>query len=225
VFAGTWLGYAGFYLCRKNFSVLMPLLSADLLFTKEDLANLIFFYSVAYAIGQFAFGVLADRFGAKVIVAGGMLVSALCNLLMSGATAFSFFLLLQCCNGLAQSCGWPGLVKITAAWFDPQRRGVLMAWWTTNYALGGVIATIIATALATGDVLPFLGWRRGAAGPALLLILVATVFLALVKERPSSEDSQERTGSPWVEVLRCPNIWSIAVCYFCLKLMRYAFLF
>ena len=115
VFAGTWLAYAGLYLCRKNFSVLMPLLTHDLGFSRDDLANLIFLYSLAYACGQFVNGTLADRFGAKIVVAAGMLLSAVCTLAMAGTSALWMFAVLQVINGLAQSAGWPGLIKITAA--------------------------------------------------------------------------------------------------------------
>jgi len=34
VFAVTWLAYAGFYFCRKNLSVAMPLLKEELHFTR-----------------------------------------------------------------------------------------------------------------------------------------------------------------------------------------------
>jgi OPA family sugar phosphate sensor protein UhpC-like MFS transporter len=230
VFAGTWLAYAGFYLCRKNFSVLMPLLSSDLGYSTDNLAELIFVFSATYAVGQFTSGMLADRLGAKRIVAWGMVASALCSASMAGAGwagALAFWLIgaAQGMNGFAQSCGWPGLVKITGAWFDPQKRGVLMGWWTTNYVVGGFAATILATWFATGPVFSQFGWKPGAVGPAILLIAVCFLFAGLVKERPQSATKQTVAGNPWKEVLASPALWGIAVAYFCLKLTRYTFLY
>src|SRR5262245_698334 len=112
----------------------MPLLG----FSKDQLAELIFAYSLAYSCGQFLTGSLADRVGAKRVVAGGMLVSALCGFAMAGANTLWMFGALQFVNGLAQACGWPGLVKITANWFLPPRRGILMAWWSTHLVVGGL---------------------------------------------------------------------------------------
>jgi sugar phosphate permease len=231
VFLGTWLAYAGFYLCRKNFSVLMPLLSRDLGYSTDVLAQLVFVYSATYAIGQFTSGTLADRWGAKRIVAAGMLVSALCSAAMAGAgwvgaLAFALIAVAQGLNGFAQSCGWPGLVKITGAWFDPQKRGVLMGWWTTNYVVGGFAGTILATWFATSAWFAPFGWRLGAVGPALLLAVVCVAFLLLVEDRPqvSTTVAVER-GNPWQEVLASRALWSIAIAYFCLKLMRYTFLY
>src|SRR5262245_21434758 len=186
IFAGTWLTYAGFYLCRKNFAVLMPSLSTELHFSKDDLAQVVLFYSLAYSCGQLVNGTVADRIGAKRVVIGGMLLSISCTLAMAGADGLWVFAALQLLNGFDQSAGWPGLMKITAAWFDPARRGVLMAWWTSSYAAGGFLATVIATWFATGPVLPVWGWKRGAVGPALLLMVVAMIFSALVRERPSA---------------------------------------
>jgi sugar phosphate permease len=247
VFAGTWIAYAGFYLCRKNFSVLMPALAGHLHFSKDQLATLVFCYSVTYAIGQFLSGALSDRIGGKRVVFLGMLTSAGCNLAMAaaglgglgmGAAAAALLSLaaLQGINGFAQSAGWPGLLKITANWFDPGQRGILMAWWSTNYVIGGLVGTILATWFANGwpaKQLPALDWTLGASGPAIVLAVLALIFFLLVQDEPAHLRSdrptrqQQRAASEWAwsEVLASPALRSIALCYFCLKLMRYTFLF
>ena len=48
IFGVTWLSYAGFYLCRKNFSVVMPMLTDEFGFTKVDLALILTGYSLIY---------------------------------------------------------------------------------------------------------------------------------------------------------------------------------
>lgn len=65
IFAVTWLAYAGFYLCRKNFSVLMPLLLQHTGITKDQLATAIFGYRLMYSLSQFVMGTLSDRFGPR----------------------------------------------------------------------------------------------------------------------------------------------------------------
>lgn len=230
VFAGTWLAYAGLYLCRKNFSILMPALSADGVFDKDGLAMLVFAYGVAYAFGQFLNGSLADAWGAKRVVLAGMVISAACNLRMGFATPdLAVFASLQVANGLAQSTGWPGLLKLTAEWFTTLRRGVVMAWWSTNMVIGGLAGTLLATWFVSGwpaAVLPDWGWRLGAVGPAFGLLSVAAAFLILVpKPPPRLPHSPTRAAGAWRAVLNSPALLSIGACYFCLKLMRYSFLF
>ncbi|WP_404854354.1 MFS transporter, partial [Escherichia coli] len=43
---------------------------------KMAMADLDAIYLAAYAVGQFTWGVLADRFGPRIVVFGGLLISA-----------------------------------------------------------------------------------------------------------------------------------------------------
>ena len=79
IFVLTWLTYGGFYLCRKNFSIAMPLLSQDHGFTKDNFALLLFFYSLFYALGQFYNGFLSDKFGPRLVVGIGLFLSIFAN--------------------------------------------------------------------------------------------------------------------------------------------------
>src|SRR5262245_39056079 len=186
IFIVTWRAYAGFYLCRKNLSVAMPLMAKEFSYSEADLANIVFGYNLLYAAGQFGCGVLADKFGSRLVVAMGLLVSVLSNVFMGFATSLGVWITLACLNGAGQSGGWPGLVKTMASWFRHQERGVVMSWWTTNYVTGGFVGTLLATAAATNvNFLPGLGWRRGFWIPATLLFVILLIFSALVKDRPS----------------------------------------
>src|SRR6185295_3792787 len=112
--------YFGFYLCRKNFSVLMPYLKSEAGLSSTDLANALFVYGVAYAAGQFLNGRLADRVGARMVVTAGMLISAAASAFMAWPAWVGIpviLIVLQGINGMAQSTGWPGLLKLTRDWF------------------------------------------------------------------------------------------------------------
>lgn len=153
VFALSWLAYGGFYLCRKNFSIAMPLLSQDQGFTKDDFAMVLFFYSLFYALGQFYNGFLSDKFGPRLIVGIGLFLSVLANIFMGFGTALLVFGFLLCINGTGQSTGWSGTVKNMAPWFRRKERGVVMSWWSTCYVVGAVAATTLATFVVTHPAL------------------------------------------------------------------------
>jgi sugar phosphate permease len=248
IFAATWLAYAGFYLCRKNLSVTMPLLSADLGYSNLQLANIFFGYSLLYAVGQFGFGVLADRFGSRLIVTLGLLLAVGSNLVMGFASSFVMLTALACLNGAGQSAGWPGLVKTMAAWFHHRERGVIMAWWTTNYVIGGFIGTVFATFVVTSTwLLPSLGWHRGFWVPAAGLLVITVVFFILVRNHPrdaglpamvaddeppqtaeatsSKENSFLETARTYARMLGDPEVWTVAVGALFSKVTRYSFLF
>jgi len=153
VFALSWLAYGGFYLCRKNFSIAMPLLSQDQGFTKDDFAMVLFFYSLFYALGQFYNGFLSDKFGPRLIVGIGLFLSVLANIFMGFGAALLVFGFLLCINGTGQSTGWSGTVKNMAPWFRRKERGVVMSWWSTCYVVGAVAATTLATFVVTHPAL------------------------------------------------------------------------
>lgn len=216
-FALTWIAYCGFYLCRKNFSVLMPYLKSEQGYSSDALAHVLFIYSVAYSLGQFGMGQLADRLGARLVVTCGALVSAACSTLTG--TAFPL-VLAQGVNGVAQASGWPGVLKLSRDWFPAANLGVVMAWWGTHLVVGGFIATNLAAAASSG------GWRRGAWVPSILLALVAVMFGLLARDRTSSaEPLAAGPATPRPPLPLTAPLLAIAAMYFCVKMARYSFLF
>ena len=228
IFALTWFAYAGFYLCRKNFSVLMPLLQQNIGITKDQLANAIFGYSLMYSVGQFLMGTMSDRFGPRRVVTAGMLVAGTCSVIMAFHTDTPSIIALQAVNGLAQACGWSGLLKIMSAWFEARNRGVVMGWWCTNYAFGAFLATTFATFAATSSLFFFPSWQRGAWLPGALLVCLGLIFAAAVRNGPivtETPAASRQSLTKFLAVARNSNLRVIAGAYFCLKLTRYAFLF
>src|SRR5437016_9873802 len=163
----------------------MPFLREDLGYSENDFARVIFGYNLLYMIGQFCNGALADRFGPRLIVGIGMLTAATATFFMGFTATISGFLILNVVNGYSQATGWPGLVKLMSAWTKKAERGVLMAWWSTNYVVGGFVGTLLATWCATNKVL-FLQstWHRAFWIPAILLSLTPAVYLVFARSRP-----------------------------------------
>src|SRR5215475_2559159 len=228
VFLAAWGMYAAYYFCRKNFSVVMPMMARDSHYCNYDLAQLVFVFSLAYALGQFAAGALGDRFGGRFTGVLGAVVSAACT---AGMAAFAndrhALLLLQIGNGLGQGCGWSACLKVLRAWFERCESGAVMAWWGTCYVLGGFLATVFATFAATQMfLLPDLGWRRGFLFPAIILGGAAVWFVVAVRNSPEQsglpacapdKDEPASTGSAW-EAARSVEVWILAGMYFFLKI-------
>lgn len=242
IFAVTWITYAGFYFCRKNLSIVLPVLHDAKRLSSIELANIVFGYSLLYAIGQFICGPLSDRYGARQIVGLGLVVIILSNFMMCLHPSPVWLLCFACLNGIGQSTGWSGLVKIMGDWFRGNQRGIVMAWWGTNYVLGGFLATFFATWSVTQyTIAPSLGWRRGFLFPALVLLPVIVAFFLLTDNASAKPNVQlgsqkapdsglKGTAVPWVRsdlfrLLKSQSLWSIGSAYFFLELCRYALLF
>jgi len=80
VFLGTFIGYATFYLIRKNFSLAMPYMIQDYGYSKADLGIVLTMLSVAYGVSKFVMGNISDRSNPKYFATLGLLLSALVTL-------------------------------------------------------------------------------------------------------------------------------------------------
>ncbi|MBM3293907.1 MAG: MFS transporter [Candidatus Aminicenantes bacterium] len=242
IFLVTWLAYAGFYLTRKSFSVAKIGMAEDpaILLTKAQMTSIDAAYLASYAAGQFLWGILGDRKGARKLVLMGLLGSILAAVAMGLSSLVILFGVFFSLQGLFQSTGWAPLAKNISAWFSRQERGVVMGWWSTNYIVGGIIASPLAGYCA--DV--FTSWRFGFFGPAAALFAVWALFVLFQKDRPSDvglpdieplrpppdppEAGRHPRGSSWTEiaaVFRNRVVLRLAGVYFLLKPTRYAILF
>jgi OPA family sugar phosphate sensor protein UhpC-like MFS transporter len=235
IFAASWVLYAGYYFCRKNFSVVMPIMARASHYGNFDLAQLVFVFSLAYALGQFVAGALGDRFGGRFTGVLGGMISAVCTAFMAAANDHQTLLLLQIGNGLGQGCGWSATLKVLGAWFERKERGTIMAWWGTCYVLGGFLATVFATFAATQTLVATgLGWRGGFLFPAIVLAAATIAFGLRARNAPADaglpahgepgEDVPEDKESAW-EAARTPEVWILSGMYFFLKITRYSLLF
>jgi sugar phosphate permease len=233
-FSLTWLSYASYYLTRKNFSVVKSRLNEDLGISVAALGGIDTLYLGLYALGQFLTGSLGDRVGARQMIGLGMLATAAASVLFGfGSHAWVFGLAFGV-NGLLQATGWPNNVKAMGAWFGRRSRGLVMGVWSTNYQLGGLLATAIATWLLT-----HYGWRSAFHVPAVWVALVGGAILMLLVEKPADRGlalPQEaeptpqpaftpEARSPFGEMIRLPELWILGGSYFFMKLIRYSLLF
>ena len=81
VFLSIFVGYAAYYLVRKNFSLAMPFLIEEQGYTKGELGLALSAVSIAYGISKFLMGSVSDRSNPRYFMAAGLLMSALIMLL------------------------------------------------------------------------------------------------------------------------------------------------
>ena len=238
IFAITWLAYAAFYFTRKAFSVAKLGIAEDpgFMLDKAAMANLDAIYLAAYAVGQFTWGMLADRFGPRVVVLGGLLISAAAAVVMGSYATFPIFATCMLIQGLAQSTGWAGLCKNIGRFFPAAQRGRVLGLWSSCYAFGGLVASPFAgwwayTLVGT--------WHAAFFSSAVVVALVAVLFFFLQRNKPEDvglpavepEPQSMAPGAnlcsvwaPLREILRNRTVLTLGLAYFLLKPARYAIL-
>jgi len=192
-------GYSGYYLCRSNLSVTMPLLIGELAGrglsagrAQVMLGTVASLGVLAYAIGKFPSGSLADLFGGRRNFLFGMGGSIVFTLLFAASGSLPLFTLAWMGNRLVQSLGWAGAVKITSQWFAFQRYGTVMALISLSFLFGDAVSRqFMAVLISKG-----MGWRGVFVTTAIVLFVVLVICALLLRESPAQIGEPEPSVNP-----------------------------
>ena len=232
----TWLSYAGFYFCRKNFAIAKSSLLTSLEIDKSDLAHIVSAYLLAYMLGQFMTAFLSRRVASRVLLLTGMAVSLGCNVVfgfsyLAGPAGYWPLLIFNIINGFAQSTGWPANVGILGNWLRREERGKLMAAWATCYQLGSILAKSFATLMLAVASAAWSFW-----GASIVMLGVWVLFLLFERDNPedvglsgmveevevnASETKVNADDTGWKSDVMVSILW-MGSCYFVFKFLRYA---
>ena len=202
VFTGAFIGYAGFYLVRKNLSLAIPFL-APLGFEKMELGFVLGLNAAAYALSKFLMGSVSDRSNARVFLPLGLILSAIAMFFMivpiqligaqNKAAAIAVMGILNFLAGWFNGMGWPPCGRVMTHWFSASERGTMMSIWNCAHNVGGGLVGL----MATYGAIWFGSWFYGShtelyfligtfAFPAAVAILIAILAFLLLRDTPQS---------------------------------------
>jgi OPA family glycerol-3-phosphate transporter-like MFS transporter/OPA family sugar phosphate sensor protein UhpC-like MFS transporter len=234
VLVSTIIGYAAFYLVRKNLSVAMPFLRDDLHLNNKQLGFILTVHGVLYGVSKFVNGFFADRCNARTMMSIGLAVSALLNICFGFSSVTAILAFLWMANGWFQGMGFPPVSRLMVHWFSPKELATKMSIWNTAHCLGGVL-----TILLCGFLVAAWGWRSCFFVPFGIAIVCAVylwIFLADTPESvglPEVEGTQARTPVDASDdfkrilvrhVFSKPYIWLVSIGNFFVYIVRYAVL-
>ncbi len=195
VFIGIFIGYAGYYIVRKNFTLAMPYL-AEQGFDMGDLGFALSANAIAYGLSKFLMGGVSDRSNARYFLPLGLLLSAVVTIFMGlqfGLSSIFMMFVMQFLIGWFQGMGWPACGRVMTHWFSVRERGTKMAFWNVAHNVGGGLIG----PLAAYGMIWFGSWEMGIfLFPAVVAIVVAIISLATIRDTPQS------CGLPPVEKYR-----------------------
>ncbi len=192
-------GYSGYYFCRSNLSVTLPMIVAGMVRDGADpataqvrLGTIASLGVLAYALGKFPSGALADFLGGKRNFLAGMAGAVLFTLWFASGRSVSVFALAWIGNRFVQSLGWAGIVKITSKWFSYKSYGTAMAAVSMSYLFGDAIARNFLASLIAGQM----NWRGIFVAAAAILASILAVCLLLLRESPTDMGLPEPPANP-----------------------------
>jgi OPA family glycerol-3-phosphate transporter-like MFS transporter len=195
VFLGIFVGYAGYYLVRKNFTIAMPYL-IEQGFDKGDLGLALSANAIAYGLSKFLMGGVSDRSSARKFLPLGLILSALATVFMgtrAGISTIVMMFVMQFLIGWFQGMGWPPSGRVMTHWFSLRERGTKMSIWNVAHNVGGAIMG----PLAAYGVLWMGSWYAGIFWfPAAVAVVIAIFAWLTIRDTPQS------CGLPPIEVWR-----------------------
>ena len=236
--------YAMFYMCRYNFRFAGAGMRAEFGWSTGDIANLAAWFSIAYGTGQLLNGLFCDRIGGRASMLIGAVGSILVNLLIGFSpwtSSFAIFAAMWMVNGYIQAAGTPGMVKINAAWFNREERGLFSGIFGFMIQSGQAMISMLAPWILAGfSFLAFVvgpgEWRMLFCLPPIFLGLVSVWFYFVAAESPDAadfrgtiQDDVDNSAGTTVPVLESfkfvfsnPIVWFYAVAYGCTGAVRHA---
>uniref|UniRef100_A0A8B9UMQ9 Glucose-6-phosphate exchanger SLC37A2 n=4 Tax=Anas TaxID=8835 RepID=A0A8B9UMQ9_9AVES len=140
-------------------------------------------FLVAYAIGMFISGIFGERLPLRYYLSGGMVLSGLFTALFGLGYFWDihvlwYFIIMQVCNGLVQTTGWPSVVACVGNWFGKGKRGLIMGIWNSHTSVGNILGSLIAGIWVSSK------WGLSFIVPGIIIAAVGVACFFFLVEHP-----------------------------------------
>ena len=239
------------YVDRLNLGIVAKSFQEEFNFTPQTMGWILGAFSLGYAWFHLPGGWLADRFGARRVLAGAIFwfsaFTALTTIapklpILNLAGAAWTFAVVRFLMGVGESAAFPVGNKMMGHWLGPKERGLGTSIFLSGVGVAGIIAPVLITRLATD-----FGWRTPFLALGLIGILAAFTCYAYVTDRPEQNrfvnaselaliagpaatelnplqgEAQRGRNVPWRKIFSSPSMWALMISHFCLVYPLYIF--
>lgn len=187
VFLGIFIGYAAYYLVRKNFALAIPdILQEYPHYSKAALGTAMTGLSIAYGLSKFVMGSVSDRSNPRWFMSLGLLLTSTVTFTFGVFPAIysSLFIIvaLQSLNGWFNGMGWPPCGKTMVHWWSTKERGFTVAVWNVAHNVGGALVA----KLALLGVVLFHDWGAKFYFNAVIAAGCAVLIALFLRDTPQS---------------------------------------
>jgi ACS family glucarate transporter-like MFS transporter len=235
------------YLDRVNISIAGGSIAEAYHLSDVQLGKVFSAMLVGYALFQTVGGRLADRFGPRRVLAGGVvwwgIFTALTALVPANiAGAIFIFVAVRFLLGAGEAVIYPSANQFIARWIPTSERGIANGWIFAGVGAGAGLTPLIIT-----YIMVHYGWRSSfwvcsiigfAAGAVWFFSArdtpgehagVSASELALIRSGLTQAGSAQanpnnpKTLVPWRRVLQSKEVWAVTLSYFCYGYVAWIF--
>ena len=230
------------YLDRVNISIAGGAIAEAYHLSDVQLGKVFSAMLVGYALFQTVGGRLADRFGARRVLAAGVvwwgIFTALTAIVPPGITGAIFvFVAIRFLLGAGEAVIYPSANQFVARWIPTTERGIANGWIFAGVGAGAGLTPLLIT-----HIMVRYGWRSsfwlcslvGFAAGALWFVSardtpaehpgVSPSELELIRSgltQPAKDDAKVLLA--WARVVRSKEVWAVTLSYFCYGYVAWIF--
>ena len=221
------------YIDRQILGVLKPTLQAEMHWTEQDFASIVFWFQLAYAFGYVAFGKLVDILGARLGYSIAVAIWTLSHMAHGLASSITQFALARVGLGIGEAGNFPSGIKAVTEWFPQQERSFAIGLFNAGANVGAIITPLLVPVI----VLAF-DWRMAFYLTGLLGIVWIIAWWVIYR-RPREQSRCSAAELAWIErdppdpvtpiawrrLLVKRETWAYALGKFCIDPIWWFFLF
>ena len=207
------------YIDRQVLGILAPVLQKEIGWSEIEYGNIVFAFSLAYAIGLLLSGPVLDRVGTRLGYAGALVFWSVAAMAHGLARTPFTFGLARFGLGLSEAANFPAAIKSVAEWFPRRERAFATGVFNSGTNIGAIVAPLVVPPLAVAYGWPSAFLFTGAIGLLWLVLWfplygppethprVSPAELALIRSDP-----EETTAKiPWLRLLPHRQTWAFAL--------------
>jgi len=231
------------YLDRVNISIAGGSIAEAYHLSDVQLGKVFSAMLVGYALFQTVGGRLADRYGPRRVLAGGVawwgIFTALTALVPANiAGAIYVFVVVRFLLGAGEAVIYPSANQFIARWIPTAERGIANGWIFAGVGAGAGLTPLLIT-----QIMVRYGWRSLFWVCSIIGFAAGAVWFFSARDTPAEHPgvspseltlinsglTQPNPGSdskallPWARVLKSKEVWAITVSYFCYGYVAWIF--
>ncbi|MFO7460052.1 MAG: MFS transporter [Desulfatiglandales bacterium] len=229
IFMGLLTTIAAHGFGRMAYTIILPAMKDGLKLDYEQLGLLASGNLAGYLIMALIGGLLAARFGTRIVITLALVLLGITLMLTGLAQSFGYALTMRFLTGVGNAASYIPAMALGSAWFAMKRRG-----FATGIVSGGIGAGTLISGLLVPPIVSAYGiegWRYAWYVLGAIAILIAGVVCSLIRSRPDEKGllpvgvSQKEippatpAGSKvsalqWSAVYRMGKVWYLGLVYF-----------
>lgn len=185
IFAVCYLSYTAIYIARMNLSIASVDLTTEGVLTASRIGVLGTVFAVIYAAGRLLNGHIGDKLHPSVHIIVGLLLTAVCNVVLTALPPYAVFVLLWGVNAFGQSMLWGAILRVVAEVYPERKAKKVSSYMVTSVAFGNVIGILVNTVIVKNCGLRYAFLIPGVIVAACFVF--ALIFITRVSVAKTSE--------------------------------------